>query len=64
MNEEAQTAVGDGTYKATENYSYTSDQPVIVRARYRGFLPFEATGTITSSGLTVSAVWQTDPNYN
>jgi len=26
-------------------------------------LPFESTGTITSGGLTVTAVWQADPNY-
>jgi len=65
MNEEAQTSYGsDGYYKATENYAYPgSDVDVIVRARYKGYLPFETTGTITSTGLTVTAVWLPDPNY-
>jgi hypothetical protein len=45
---------------ATQSYSYTTDQPVIVRARLVGYLPFESTGNISSAGLTVTAVWQTD----
>jgi len=64
MNQEAQTSYGtEGFYKATMSYSYTADVPVRVRARYKGYLPFESTGTITSGGLTVTAVWQADPNY-
>lgn len=63
MNEEAQTAVGDGTYKATEAYNYAADVPVTIRARYKGYLPFETTGTITSTGLKVTAVWIEDSIY-
>lgn len=64
MNEEAQTSYGsEGYYKATESYNYTADVDVIIRARYKGYLPFETTGTITSAGLTVTAVWIPDPNY-
>jgi len=63
LNKEAQTVDGS-TYKATDSYNYTSDQPVIVRARYKGYLPFSGTGTITSSGLVVTAIWLEDPNYN
>lgn len=65
MNEEAQTSYGSkGFYKATESYDYAGDQDVIIRARYKGYLPFETKGTITSTGLTVTAVWQADPNYS
>lgn len=64
MNEEAQTSYGgDGFYKAIESYAFVSDTAVTIRARYRGYLPFETTGIITSAGLTVTAVWVTDPNY-
>jgi len=64
MNEEAQTSYGsDGFYKAIESYAFVSDLPVTIRARYRGYLPFETTGIITSAGLTVTAVWVADPNY-
>jgi len=64
MNEEAQTAVGDGTYKATEAYNYVSDQPVVVRARYKGYLPYTSSGVINSLGLTITAIWIVDSNYN
>ena len=53
----------EGFYKATESFNYTADQPVIIRARYQGYIPFETTGTITNNGLTVTAVWLVDPNY-
>jgi hypothetical protein len=35
---------------------YTSDIPVIVRVRKKGYLPFEVTTVIPSVGLTVSAI--------
>ncbi len=54
------TANGSGV--ATASYIYTSNQPVTARSRNIGYLPFETTGTITSSGLTTTAVWQIDPN--
>jgi hypothetical protein len=39
---------------------YSSDIPVIIRVRKKGILPFESSGTITSTGLTVSAIRTTD----
>jgi len=64
MNEEAQTSYGSaGYYKATESYNYAGDLDVRIIARYKGYLPFTTTGTITSAGLTVTAVWIADPNY-
>lgn len=65
MSEEAQTSYGsDGYYKATETYNYPGTEvDVTIRARYKGYLPFETTGTITSAGLSVTAVWIEDPNY-
>lgn len=64
MNEEAQTSYGSsGFYKATESYNYSTDLEVTIIARYKSYLPFRTTGTITSSGLTVTAVWIQDPVY-
>lgn len=59
MREEA-----NGSGVAQEPYSYTSNQPVLLRARLRGWLPFQATGTITSAGLTVTAVFLRDTIVN
>ncbi len=51
----------DGTGTATENFTGSTPQDVLVKARLKGFLPFETTGTIeTGSGLTVTAVWIVD----
>ena len=64
MNTQATTSYGSsGFYKTTASFTYTSDQPVIIKARYIGYIPFETTGTITSSGLTVTAVWLVDSNF-
>jgi len=64
MSEYADQSYGsEGYYKATQPYTYTSDQPVKIRARYKGYLPFEALGAITSAGLIITAIWQTDSNY-
>lgn len=63
MNEAASEAVSGNEYKATESYNYTGATTVTVRAREMGYLPFETTGSITSAGLTVTAVWLTDPNW-
>lgn len=52
-----------GYYKAstsTNLFGFT----VIVRAREKGWLPFETEIYLTSSGLDVTAVWLRDPNYN
>lgn len=38
----------------------SADVPVLVRVRRKGILPFEVEGTITSSGLTVTAIRTTD----
>lgn len=65
LNDNATQSYGsEGYYKATADYSYVSDQPVKVRARYKGYLPFETNAVITSGGLTVTAVWQVDPNFS
>lgn len=64
MNLDA-TAVDEqnaGYYKATQSYTVTGIA-VIVRAREKGYLPFEMEVTITSTGLDVTAVWLPDPNY-
>ncbi|MBI5044642.1 MAG: hypothetical protein HZC02_01840 [Candidatus Levybacteria bacterium] len=58
MNEEA-----DALGIATQTYNYTSSQPVRIRARLAGYIPFETTGTIASTGLTITAVWLEDSNY-
>jgi len=63
MNEAATTLVSGNEYKATESINFTTNIPVTIRAREKGYLPFEANGTITASGLTVTAVWQVDPNW-
>jgi len=51
-----------GYYKASTTYTATGIA-VIVRAREKGYLPFEMEVTITSNGLDVTAVWIPDPNY-
>jgi hypothetical protein len=28
-----------------------------------GYLTFQTSGTVTSNGLTITAIWQTDPNW-
>ena len=50
----------DATGTAQAAYNYTSNQPVSIKARLVGYLPFETTGTITTSGLSVTAVWLVD----
>lgn len=53
-------------YKAVkDDYSYPPSGPVavIVRAREKGWLPFETVATITDVGLDIAAVWLPDPNY-
>jgi len=62
MNSYASVSDG-GKYKATQQFSYTNPQPVTVKARYKGYLPFETSATITGD-LTIKAIWQADPNYN
>lgn len=63
LNDYANTADGTGKYKATAAYQYAGDQPVVIRARYAGYLPFTTNGTIDSGGITITAIWQVDPNY-
>ncbi|OGV97342.1 hypothetical protein A2W24_06450 [Microgenomates group bacterium RBG_16_45_19] len=63
MNTTATTLVSGDTYQATATYNYTTDTAITVRTREMGYLPFETTGTITNDGLTVTAVWQVDPNW-
>jgi hypothetical protein len=51
-----------GYYKASQTYTATGIA-VVVRAREKGYLPFETEATITSNGLDVTAIWIPDPNY-
>ena len=51
------------TYKATAQWNFVPSTQVRVKARLAGYLPFQSTTTIPTGGLTVTAVWQTDPNY-
>jgi hypothetical protein len=63
LRAEADTAddLNSGRYKAVTSYNYQgSNQPVLVRARYKGFTPFLATSVITDDGMDVSAVWIRD----
>jgi len=39
---------------------YNSDRTVLIRVRKKGILPFETSGTVGSSGLSVSAIRTTD----
>ncbi|MFC1653850.1 hypothetical protein ACFL1M_03305 [Patescibacteria group bacterium] len=63
MNESASEVVSGDQYKATQNYNYSTPIASTIRTRELGYLPFETTGTINDSGLTVTAVWQVDPNF-
>jgi len=63
LNTTATTVVSGDTYKASTTLTYTTDINVTVRAREMGYLPFQTTGTIGSTGLSVTAVWQVDPNW-
>lgn len=51
------------TYKATAQWNFVPSIQVRVKARLAGYLPFQSTTTIPTTGLTVTAVWQTDPNF-
>lgn len=64
MNLDATTADDQNPtyYKASTTYTATG-LVVIVRAREKGYLPFELEITIPSTGLDITAVWIPDPNY-
>jgi len=64
MDTDASTADDQnaGYYKASTSYT-TTGIAVKVRARYKGYLPFEVTLTIPANGLDVTAIWIADPNY-
>jgi hypothetical protein len=55
------SALANSSGVATTSYNFISNQPVRIRTRLLGYLPFETTGTITSAGLTITAVWLSDP---
>lgn len=63
LNTPATSLVSGDEYQASTTLAYTGDIVVTVRAREMGYLPFQTTGTITNSGLSVTAVWQVDPNW-
>jgi len=64
LSDYASAADGFGTYKATSAFNYAGAQPVIVRARYAGYIPFVANATIDDTGLSVAAQWVVDPFAN
>jgi hypothetical protein len=53
-------ALASGTSIASPAMIYSADFDVIARVRKKGILPFENTGTVTSAGLTISAIRTTD----
>lgn len=63
LNTTATEVVSGDTYQASTTFTYSTDIDVTIRAREMGYLPFETTGAIKSSGLSVTAVWQVDPNW-
>jgi hypothetical protein len=63
LNTTATTQVSGDQYQASTTLTYSSDIAVTVRAREMGYLPFQTTGTISSSGISVTAVWLQDPNF-
>lgn len=52
-----ETATSTSTSKTV---LYAADRPVLVRVRKKGILPFETSGTVTTSGLSVAAIRTTD----
>jgi hypothetical protein len=52
-----ETATSTSTSKTV---LYASDRAVLVRVRKKGILPFETSGTVTTSGLSVAAIRTTD----
>ncbi len=52
--------VASGTSVASGAMIYSSDFSVVGRVRKKGILPFENSGTVTSAGLTISAIRTTD----
>ncbi len=48
----------------TDVFSYISDVDVTIRARLKGFIPFEANGTIISTGLSVGVRFIKDTIIN
>jgi hypothetical protein len=63
LNSAATALVSGNIYQATAAYVHSVDTAVTVRAREMGYLPFETSGTVTSDGLSVTAVWLVDPNW-
>jgi hypothetical protein len=58
------TLISNGTANAsglfTDSYAYTADEAVLIKVRLKGYKPFRTTGTITNSGITVTATMQRD----
>ena len=48
------------TTSSSKTVLYNSDRTVLVRVRKKGILPFETSGTVSSSGLSVAAIRTTD----
>ena len=52
--------VAAGSSVTSGSMIYSSDFSVVGRVRKKGILPFENSGTVTSAGLTISAIRTTD----
>jgi len=50
-----------GATSASASVAYAADRSVLIRVRQKGIVPFESPGTITSTGLSVSAIRTEDP---
>jgi hypothetical protein len=53
-------AAATGTTVSAPAITYLADFDVIARVRKKGILPFENTGTVTTAGLTISAIRTAD----
>lgn len=53
-------ATASGTTVSAPAITYLADFDVIARVRKKGILPFENTGTVTTAGLTISAIRTAD----
>ena len=65
MNQDADIPddLNPGYYKAVKAYVGAVGFPIIVRAREKGWLPYEIELTMPSTDLDITAVWIPDPNY-
>ncbi len=63
LNAAATSAVSGDEYSTSTSYTYTSDVDITISAREMGYLPYQASSTITNNDVTFTPVWQIDPNW-